>query len=429
MIKKILKNQFFKVLSYNSIIILGKVITSFVVSKVSAIYLGPSGFALVGNFKNLFQGVLGITSSGFESGVIRHIAESKNKKEEYASIISTVFALSTLIALFIAPFIYIFSETLSISILKENSYAFVFKYFAFLLPIISFNFLLFFIINGLQRFKLFTQVSILLNVLNAVLTFVLIHFYNLKGALIVSLLVPVLCLAISFFLKETREIIYYQLFSLKNVSIKIIKSLSVYVSMAIYSAVLISITYLLLRNSIIKNVDIETAGLWEAMNKISTFYMIFFSSLFTLYLLPKLSLNKTINGYNTIMFDYFKFIIPLMITLFVVCYILRIFIIKLFLTDDFLEIKDFFYLQMIGDFLRVIAFSFAYQFHAKKMVASYFISDAILYITFYMLSIYLLNDFNIQGVYYAYIVSALLYLISVSLFVFFNRNKYLKKNV
>mgnify|MGYP000336036870 CR=1 FL=1 len=69
MIKKILKNQFFKVLSYNSIIILGKVITSFVVSKVSAIYLGPSGFALVGNFKNLFQGVLGITSSGFESGV------------------------------------------------------------------------------------------------------------------------------------------------------------------------------------------------------------------------------------------------------------------------------------------------------------------------------------------------------------------------
>jgi PST family polysaccharide transporter len=118
-----------------------------------------------------------------------------------------------------------------------------------------------------------------------------------------------------------------------------------------------------------------------------------------------------------------------MITLFVVCYILRIFIIKLFLTDDFLEIKDFFYLQMIGDFLRVIAFSFAYQFHAKKMVASYFISDAILYITFYMLSIYLLNDFNIQGVYYAYIVSALLYLISVSLFVFFNRNKYLKKNV
>ena len=249
MIKKILKNQFFKVLSYNSIIILGKVITSFVVSKVSAIYLGPSGFALVGNFKNLFQGVLGITSSGFESGVIRHITESKNKKEEYASIISTVFALSTLIALFIAPFIYFFSETLSISILKENSYAFVFKYFAFLLPIISFNFLLFFIINGLQRFKLFTQVSILLNVLNAVLTFVLIHFYNLKGALIVSLLVPVLCLAISFFLKETREIIYYQLFSLKNVSIKIIKSLSVYVSMAIYSAVLISITYLLLRKT------------------------------------------------------------------------------------------------------------------------------------------------------------------------------------
>jgi len=38
----------------------------------------------------------------------------------------------------------------------------------------------------------------------------------------------------------------------------------------------------------------------------------------------------------------------------------------------------------------------------------------------------LIKDFNLQGVFYAYIISTLLYLISVCMFVYFNRTKYLK---
>jgi PST family polysaccharide transporter len=125
-------------------------------------------------------------------------------------------------------------------------------------------------------------------------------------------------------------------------------------------------TYLLIRNKIIAGIDIETAGLWEGMNKISTFYMLVFTSLLTLYLLPKLAENKTICGYKAIMTDYFKFVLPLMIVLFGLVFIFRILIIRVFLTPDFLLIKDFFYLQLIGDFIKVVGFSLAYQFHAKQ---------------------------------------------------------------
>jgi PST family polysaccharide transporter len=185
LIKQILNNPILRVFSFNSIIVIGKVFSSFVVSKVSAIYLGPTGFAIVGNFKNVLQGILGITSSGFQSGVIRHIAENKNNKQQSSLIITSVFALSLFLSLLIAPFIYFFSDTLSISILNESSYAFIFKYLAICLPLISFNFLLLYIINGLQKIKLFTIISIVFNALNAVLIFLLIHFFNLKGALIV----------------------------------------------------------------------------------------------------------------------------------------------------------------------------------------------------------------------------------------------------
>jgi PST family polysaccharide transporter len=96
------------------------------------------------------------------------------------------------------------------------------------------------------------------------------------------------------------------------------------------------------------------------------------------------------------------------------------------LTNDFKTIEQFFYLQLIGDFIKIIAFSLAYQFHAKKMVTPYFISDAILYSSFYVFSIYTLKYFSLHGVFYSYIGSVVIYLVSVCFFVFFNRNKYLK---
>ena len=82
LLNKISNNPFLKVFSFNSIVVIVKLLTSFIVSKVSAIYLGPSGYAIVGNLKNVLQGVLGISTSGFESGLIKYIAENKNDKKQ-----------------------------------------------------------------------------------------------------------------------------------------------------------------------------------------------------------------------------------------------------------------------------------------------------------------------------------------------------------
>jgi PST family polysaccharide transporter len=428
-IKKILSVHFFKAFSSNTIIILGKLISSFVVSKVSAIYLGPSGYAIVGNLKNVLQGVLGITSNGFESSIIRYIAENKNDKKQLKEIISSALAFSVFLSLIVGIFLFSFAKYLSVNILKDESFSFVFRFLSLLLPLISLNFLIIYIINGLQKYKLYTLLISISNVLNAFISFLLIYFYNLKGALIASILIPVLTFLSGILIKQVREFLSIAIINFKNISVNFLKSISTYLAMATYSTILISLCYLFIRNNIILTLDTDTAGLWEAMNKLSTFYMIFFSSLMTLYLLPLLSTNKTISGYYNIMKTYFKYLIPLVIVLFVGILIFRIFLIKLFLTNEFKTIEQFFYLQLLGDFIKIIAFSLAYQFHAKKMVLSYIITDTILYFSFYLFSIYLLKIFNLKGVFYAYIISTSLYLISVSIFIFLNRKKYLEKDV
>jgi PST family polysaccharide transporter len=424
--KKIEYNQFFKVFSVNSIIFLGKLITSFIVSKISAIYLGPAGYAIVGNLKNALQGVLGISASGFESVLIKYTSENKHDKKQLQVITISAFTLSVCISIVVGIVLFVFSNQLAISVLKDQSLAFIFKYLALLFPLISLNFLIIYIINGLQKFKLYSILITVSNILNAIITFLLIYYFGLSGALMASILIPALSLVVAIFIKEVRTIFIDAISSFKNISVGFLKSISVYLAMATYSTILISLCYLFIRNSIISSIDTDTAGLWEAMNKISSFYMIFFSSLFTLYLLPLLASNKTVKGYVEIMSTYFKYLIPFIIILFFGILIFRVLLIRLFLTNEFRTIEQFFYLQLIGDFIKIIAFSFAYQFHAKRMVASYFISDAVLYISFYVFSIYLLKYFNLQGVFYAYIVSTSLYLASVCLFVFFNRTKYLK---
>ncbi|SHG49517.1 O-antigen translocase [Winogradskyella jejuensis] len=417
--------MFYKLLSYNAVIVFFKLVSSFIVSKVSAIFLGPSGYALVGNFRNIFQIFVGITANGFQSGTIRHIAENKNDKFYFSKIVASIIFFSFCLSVFIGIFLIIFSNQLSIYAFKTDGFRDIFVYLAVLLPLISLNSIILYIVNGLQKLKSYTVLVVLYSITNASLTAVLVYNYNFRGALLAVIIVSALTFVISLTLKQVRLIFTNFLSILKNISVEIIKSMSTYILMATYSTILLSVSYLLIRNNIIKTNGEEVAGYWEAVNKVSMFYMIFFTSIFTLYLLPKLSVNKTLKGYKAIMSYYFKRLIPLLLVLFTALYLVRFFVIKLFLTDAFISIEKYFALQFAGDFMKIIGFSLAYQFHAKKMVSYYFITDAIIYISFYIFSLYFLNSQNLEGVFYAYILSTGLYLIVVSLVIFTKNKNYL----
>ncbi len=421
----VVKDGFFKIISHNSIVFFSKVFSSFIISKTTAVFLGPSGYALLGNFKNILQIVLGVSTNGFQSGIIKYVSENQYKTLQLKKVISSAFALNVLICLLIAPFFLFFSDRFASYILKDVSLAYVFEYLAFFLPLISLNSLLVYTVIGLQKLKLYTRLSVVLNIFNAGFTFLFVYYFKLQGALFASFIVPSITLIAALLFKDIRVLFLNVIRHFRYVSFKIIKSFSVYMFMAIYSSTLISLSYLMIRNIIIKVNSIESAGVWEASNKISSFYMLFFSSLFTLYLLPKLSKNNSIIGYSKIMKNYFSILLPILVMSFIVLFFLKYILIKIFLANSFFELGQYFHLQLIGDFFRVIAFSLAYQFHAKKMILAYFITDALLYGGFYVFSALLIQTFNLNGVFYAYVLSAVVYFVSVLLFVINLNPKYL----
>ena len=179
--------------------------------------------------------------------------------------------------------------------------------------------------------------------------------------------------------------------------------------MALFSAIILPLVALFIRNYIIDNVGVESAGHWEAMNRISNYYLMFVSTLLSLYILPRFSEIDTIKDFRKEVFSFYKTIIPIFGLGLIIIYFLRHFIVLIVLTEEFQPVEDLFFWQLLGDFIKVLSVVIAYQFLAKRMFWHYIITEAFSVTTLYFTSQYLIDEFGVVGANMAHFVTYVLY--------------------
>ena len=69
-----------KVSSFNGLSVVIKMITGLGVSKLTAIYLGPQGIAILGNLRNVLEIFHKFSSGGLANAVVKYSAEHKSDK-------------------------------------------------------------------------------------------------------------------------------------------------------------------------------------------------------------------------------------------------------------------------------------------------------------------------------------------------------------
>jgi O-antigen/teichoic acid export membrane protein len=181
--------------------------------------------------------------------------------------------------------------------------------------------------------------------------------------------------------------------------------------MALVSSVFGPIVYLLIRKNIILKLGIIQAGYWESISRISSYYLLFASTILTIYFLPKLIQSKNNQETKLIFWSYFKFILPTFIFGSILIYFLRNYIIEILFTDDFLPVNNLFFWQLIGDVFKVASLILGYQFFAKKMTLLFIISEILSLLVLYFSSIFLMQIYGIEGVVIAQAIDNFLYLI------------------
>lgn len=386
-----------KITSLNAVGVLLQIVGGLITSKLIAIYLGERGMALMGYMRNFLTSVQTTGSLGFGSGVISYVAKHKEEPNALRKIFSTATVFSIAATCLISLVLYIGSNFWNTLIFKEEGdFVFVFKYLAIALPFITANGLLTSYINGLSKYKKVVWINIITNLIGLSLAISLILLSGIKGALTALIVSPAIALLITFvFLwKEERHTLSI---STKLIDRSIIKGLGSYTIMAIFSAMVLPVVFIAIRQHIVSQEGIEQAGYWDAMTRISDYYLKFVATLMTLYILPQLAKATSNKEFRKEIFDFYKTILPLFGLGVLLIYFLRIPIIRIIFTEDFVAMEGIFKWQLLGDFFKVASIVVGYQIIAKNMLKLFLITEIISLILIYCTSIYFVKSYGFEG--------------------------------
>jgi len=361
--------------------------------------------ALVGNLRDFLRFAQSFSILGLYNGVVKYIAEFKDNTKELSKTISTVFYLGFISSFIISLLCYFYAQEINDYLFPGyNDYAFVIRILAVAMPFYALNMFSFSILNGFSKYRILLVINIIGQLLGTFVTVFLIWLNKLDGALVAVVIAESLIFLITVVgIANQRSLV--GLIQVKNVRLASIKKLSTYSIMALFSAIVLPLVSIEIRSYIIDNVNQQAAGFWELMTRISKYYLMFVSSLLTLYILPRLSEIDNVKEFRKEVFGFYKTIIPVFGLGLLAIYFLRPFIVLFISSAEFKPVEDLFFWQLLGDFVKVLSIVIAYQFLAKNMFWHYIITEAFSVALMYLTSIYFIDMYGVKGATIAHFVT------------------------
>lgn len=421
--KQIKKNKLLKVLSLNSFSVGISFLLGLLSTKIISVFLGASGMALLGSFRNFSAMTKSLATLGINNSVVKLLVENKKDKEELSIIYSTFFWLFLFISIFLTVVILIFSYPISDFLFFTNIYAIPIQFFGLILPLIVINTFWIAIYNGLEMFKKMILIQIISNILIFFITAVLIFKQNIQGGLFSVAIGELLMIFLTFlFVRKDYNLFDFQL--QKVISKKYFDVIKKFSAMALLSAIVGPLTLIFIRITIITEYSIQEAGIWDAINRLSGFYMLFFSTGLSMYYMPKLASLTNDNQFKVELKAYFKTFVPLFFLMILGLFLFREIIIEIAFTKAFYSIKEVLFWQLLGDFFKILTLAFGFQILVKTMVKRYILIELVFNAVYLILSFFLVKFLSVEGVLQAYFYANLTSFILV-LFMF---RGLLKKN-
>jgi len=395
-----------------------KVLSGFVINKFLSIYVGPSGLALVGQLRDFVGTVLSFSNGAITSGVIKYTAQYQTI-EEKQKIFSTSIIISLVCSFIVGLLIFIFSDSLSIEILKTNEYISVFQILAFTIVLFSLNTLLQSILNGQKEIKKYILVNISSSIFSLFFTSFLVYKFHLVGALYAIVLNQsvIFFVTLGFIIKSRWFKLQY---FLQGIDKESVKNLFQYSLMAITSALTVPISYIIIRNYIGENLSWDDAGYFQGIKYISDMYLMVVTTSLGVYYLPRLSEIQDTKELKQEIISGYKIIMPIVIILAFGIYIFRELAVHIAFTDKFLPMLELFKWQLIGDIIKIASWLLGYVMLAKTMTKVFIITEVLFSVLFVILSVLFIKYFGLVGVTYAFSLNYFIYLI-LMIFIFRRR--------
>ena len=423
-IRKIIQQPLFKITSLNSIHILLKLVFGFITSKALAIFVGANGMAFVGNFRAFLNVVENFSLLGIQNAIVKYVSEYQHDKVKLKSVLATFGLLLLVSSIAMSLILILGANYLSKEIFHHSEiYSFVFYILAIVFPLYVFSTFCISVVNGFQEYKKVIYIQIISSSIALLFSVFLIYYYNTFGALISLVLAPVFVFFVSLF--YLRNVISFSdVFSFQSFDFLVVKNLSEYVLMALVSGVIGSFVLLEIRTDVIEITGLKNAGIYEGLQRISSYYLLFISSIMAIYFYPKLA--EPNSNTKAIILNYLKTIIPVFAIGLAVIYFLRKFIIQVLFSTEFETMETLFLWQLVGDLLKAISLIFGTILIATKQTKAFIITEIVSLFIMYFSTNWMLHAIGIDGIVIAHTFTYFMYLLILVIYfrkLFFLKNE------
>lgn len=400
----------------NGIAVFIKMLTLLGLNKILAIYVGPAGYAALGQFQNAVQMITTFASGALNTGVTKYTAEYYEDEELQHTLWRTAGSIALIGSLTTAVLVTIFNQSLAGWFLKDESLGSVFLWFAATLVLFVFNTLLLAILNGKKEIQRY----VIINIVGSLFSLAVTAFMAIKLGLYGALVGLAIHQSLTFFVTLTltyRTSWFKFRYLFGRIDKQSAKNLAKYTSMALTSAACVPLSHILIRNHLGESLGWEAAGYWEAMWRLSAAYLMLVTTTLSVYYLPKLSELQTNSEIKREIIDGYKIILPTAAACGLAIYLLRDLIIRVLFSADFVAMESLFAWQMVGDTLKIGSWILAYLMLGKAMVKLFIISEVVFAGTFYGLTVILVEKMGLEGVSLAHAVNYLIYWIVMVIFI------------
>jgi len=407
----------FKTSILNGIAVLIKTATMFILNKILAVYVGPSGYAAIGQFQNFIQMITTFAGSAVNTAVVKYTAEYHEDETRQRVVWKTAGSFVLIFSFIFTFLVLIFHQKLSLLIFKTEAYGSVLIWFSVFLIFFNLNALLLAILNGKKEIIKLVVANISGSLFSLLITGVLAVMFGLYGALVALSIYQSLNFIVTLYLSYRSEWFDFSYFFGK-IDRNIAKKILAFAAMALISAICVPLSQMVIRGYLIHEYSAAYAGYWEAMIRLSTGYLMLATTTLGVYYLPRLSELTNLQDIKKEIYLGYKLIFPLAVFGGIIIYAIKDWIIQLLFSAAFLPMRELFLWQMMGDSLKIGSWILAYLMLGKAMTKLFIVTEITFTCSSIVLTYLCTQYFGFKGVSIAHLVNYALYWGSLSYFIF-----------
>ncbi|MFC4817389.1 O-antigen translocase [Flavobacterium sp. GCM10023249] len=403
-----------------------KIVLGVVGIKIISYYIGVEGFGMLGQLMSLMAIIATTAGGGISNGIISKVSQFKNDSEKINNVISAGFWIGFGFSILLGMFLFLFAGVISKELFEIPDYAFVIRILAFLQFFNIFSVIYGGYLNGMQRSKFFSILTIIASVVGTLGLILFVYLFRVPGAmlgLIWLAISPGLIFLIAYFFKLRKEI---QLFRFSSVEKENVKSLLKYSFMLIFSSCLLPLAQVLIRKLILDNGGWNNVGYWQSAAKLSESGLVFLNVVMANYYLPELGKSESVSELKKVIKNAYLILIPLVSIYVIIVYFMKSFLISLFFTASFEPAEKLVTWQAVGDVFKVLCLVFGFLIVLKEKLKVYLLFELLIFTCMLTFSYLFVPKYGVIGANYAHVLTYFLcFLVSLGFmgYYFYNEDK------